>query len=301
MERRIKLSPASIQAVSEVISGGSGYSQSPPIGIYRSGPEIERFIRACNVDFKVSGSRCPSLEECLINLNRGVNNDNFVDADSLLAKIIEAAADPRDFIADPVKGEAVIQYLNKYLAYDGLELAQIGINFKLQNIGRNSAVVNELSKQAAIINFDTVQHDIERALKSAETDPEDALTAACSCVESVCRSIIAEQNLALPTSLDIKGLYRAVAGALGLTPDGVGNLPAEIRDDVRKILSGMFTTIEGLGSLRTHAGDAHGRKRGTTRVDPRIARFALHTASTLSVFLIETWQKKFPARELHKV
>jgi hypothetical protein len=53
-------------------------------------------------------------------------------------------------------------------------------------------------------------------------------------------------------------------------------------------------------SLRTHAGDAHGRERGHSRVDERIARLAIHSASTVSLFLIETWQKKYPARTLIK-
>jgi len=33
---------------------------------------------------------------------------------------------------------------------------------------------------------------------------------------------------------------------------------------------------------------------------PRIARLAIHAASTVALFLIETWQRKFPARVLHR-
>ncbi|MDI5930061.1 abortive infection family protein [Rhizobium leguminosarum] len=49
-----------------------------------------------------------------------------------------------------------------------------------------------------------------------------------------------------------------------------------------------------------HAGDAHGRERGFKRVDPRIARLAIHSASAVAVFLIETWQLRFPGRDLPK-
>jgi hypothetical protein len=56
---------------------------------------------------------------------------------------------------------------------------------------------------------------------------------------------------------------------------------------------------KGIGSLRTHAGDAHGRERGYGRIDARIARLAIHTSSTLALFLIETWETKFK-RELHR-
>jgi hypothetical protein len=65
------LSPQSIDAIAEIISGGGGNDPEPPIGIYRSGPKIEKFMRACNVSFTLDGSRVPSLVTCLINLNNG--------------------------------------------------------------------------------------------------------------------------------------------------------------------------------------------------------------------------------------
>jgi hypothetical protein len=51
-------------------------------------------------------------------------------------------------------------------------------------------------------------------------------------------------------------------------------------------------------ALRTHGGDAHGRERGFARIDYRIASLAIHAASTVALFVIETWQRKFPSREL---
>jgi hypothetical protein len=70
--------------------------------------------------------------------------------------------------------------------------------------------------------------------------------------------------------------------------------------NVRKILGGLATVVEGIGALRTHGGDAHGRERGYARMDTRIASLAINAASTVSLFLIETWQRKFPTRQLHK-
>ena len=61
-----------------------------------------------------------------------------------------------------------------------------------------------------MIDFDTVSRDLERALASSQTDPEDAVTAACSTVESVCRSILIELGQPLPSKKDVQGC----AGAL---------------------------------------------------------------------------------------
>ena len=131
---------------------------------------------------------------------------------------------------------------------------------------------------------------MKRALESAETDPEDAITAACSIVESVCRSILVELQLPLPAKRDIDGLVKAVQEPLNLSP-ARSDLPTEIAADVKQVLGGLTTTAKGIGAWRTHAGDAHGRERGFRRVDARIARLAVHAASTLALFLIEMWER----------
>jgi len=35
-----------------------------------------------------------------------------------------------------------------------------------------------------------------------------------------------------------------------------------------------------------------------TRIDQRIATLAIHAASTVALFLIQTWQRKYPQRVL---
>jgi Abortive infection C-terminus len=162
---------------------------------------------------------------------------------------------------------------------------------------RSSPVLGTLSGVAGVFSFDTVSRDIERALASAKEDPEDAVTAACSTVESVCRSILIELEQPLPDKKDVKALFNAIKKPLGLSPDRT-DLDPNIGDDVRKVLGGLATVVEGIGALRTHGGDAHGRERGYARLDHRIASLAIHSASTIALFLIETWQRKFPRREL---
>jgi hypothetical protein len=83
-----------------------------------------------------------------------------------------------------------------------------------------------------------------------------------------------------------------------IAADRVARVPDEIAGDVRAILGGLNSVVNGVGSLRTHAGDAHGRERGYRRIDSRFARLAIHSASTASLFLVETWQKQFPTRQL---
>ena len=85
---------------------------------------------------------------------------------------------------------------------------------------------------------------------------------------------------------DISGLVREVQRHLDLSPG-----QANIQQDVRQILGGLTSVAGGIGALRTHTGDAHGRGIGTVQASPRMARLAIHAASTLALFLIETWQQ----------
>jgi hypothetical protein len=288
------LSPQSIDIIADIISGGSGMGGGPPpIGIYRSGPQLERFMRGCNVDFRVNGSRVPSLTTALLDINMGF------EAGQVLPRIIEAATDPRDFINDPERHTVVLDHLNRVLRLDGFELQQQGGRMRLIEAGKGVPVLAELAGLSEVIDFDTVSRDLDRALASSQTDPEDAVTAACSTVESVCRSILIELGQPLPAKKDVQGLYNAVKQPLGLSPDR-SDIDPLIVNDVRQILSGLATVIGGVGALRTHGGDAHGREKGYARIDARIARLSIHAASTAALFLIETWQRKFPARLLPK-
>jgi len=73
---------------------------------------------------------------------------------------------------------------------------------------------------------------------------------------------------------------------LNLSPNRV-----DIEPDIKRILGGLANVSRGIGSLRTHCGDAHGRGKGVQRIDSRIARLAIHSASTVALFFLETGRK----------
>lgn len=291
---RINLSEQSIEALAEIISGGSAGSSDPSIGVYRQGWKIQEWFRqfAVAVDIE-SQSRYPATVQAVTMVTA------WVDADEQIEKLILKAADPRDFAHDEPRHQAVLDYLNKHLVFDGLRIDRDGYRVRLVEIVQHATVVGALSSAAEALDLDTVKRDLDRALESAEKDPEDAVTAACSVVESVCRSILIGSELGLPAKQDISGLYRAVREPLGLSPTKEG-VPDLIAEDVRSTLSGLVTAVQSIGALRTHGGDAHGRERGFRRIDARIARLAIHSASAVCLFLIETWQLRFPDKTLRK-
>lgn len=281
-----RFSPFVLNALTEVITGGSGNDPAPPVGIYRSGSKIEQFFLDCGIIMRVgASSRVPATLECLRRI--------YADASDELAleRVMLRVTDPRDYLDAPEKATAVIDRLNAALEADGFVLRIVAGKPQLIEKLTAGVTIEAIVTKAELLDFDTVQRDIARAMESAKTDPEDAVTAACSLVESVCRSILVEMRISLPPKKDIDGLIRAVQEPLGLLP-GRTDLPKEIEDDIRQVLGGLTSIAKGIGALRTHAGDAHGRERGFRRIDARIARLAINVASSLATFLIETWERQ---------
>lgn len=281
-----RFSPYVIKALADTITGGSANDPSPPIGVYRSGPEIERFFLDCGLDLRIgSSSRLPATIDFL----RRTAAD--LDGDEKTKQLLLKVCDPREYLSEPEKAAAVRDHVNRALEPEGLSV--IVVNGKAHLVERRAGgvIVEPFISKVATLDFDTVQAEIARALANAQDDPEDAVTAACSLIEAVCRSILIELGLPLPPKKDIDGLIRAVQAPLDLSP-GRSGLPVEIEQDIRQILSGLTSVAKGIGALRTHGGDAHGREKGYRRIDARIARLSINAASSLALFLIETWERK---------
>lgn len=280
-----RFSTQTITALAEVVTGGSPSDSSPSIGHYRSGPKLERFFGGLNVELRIgNASRVPTVLDVL------QRESKQPDGQATIIQIIEAAVDPRDYLNDGDKLTAVVDYMNKRLRFDGFELRQIGQVFKVTALATNTVAAVALREKAEALDLRSVHDDFDRALTEADSDPADAITAACSTVESVCKCILDEMDKPYPTNKDIRGLVGEVAKHLKLSP-GRDDLPKEWEQDIRTILSGLFSVIGGIGSLRTHAGDAHGKGKNPVPADARIARLAIHAASTVSLFYIETWQR----------
>lgn len=283
-----RFSPFVIKALTDVITGGAGQGPdvTEPIGIYRSGPKIEALFLDCGLDMRIgSSSRVPATTHFLRDLA------SQWDGDDHMKRVILRVCDPREYLSAPEKAVAVRQHLNAALEADGLAVTIVSGTAHLVERTGAGLIVEPFISKVTKLDFDTVQIEIARALPSLSADPEDAVTAACSLIEAVCRSILIELGLPLPPKRDIDGLLKAVQEPLGLSP-GRTNLPAEIEHDVRQVLGGLTSVTKGIGALRTHGGDAHGREKGFRRIDPRIARLALNSASSIALFLIETWESK---------
>ncbi len=130
-----------------------------------------------------------------------------------------------------------------------------------------------------------VQRRWDRALERRSTDPEGAITAARSLLETVCKCILDKSKIEYPRDADLPKLYKTVARDLSLAPSG------ELDHVYNQILGGCSAVIEGIGALRNRLGDAHGKGTNSLHTEGNDAELAVNLAGAMALFLMKRWQQ----------
>lgn len=251
--------------------------------------EIERLFQAHGAagDAPVGTNK---IDKCLQWLDESALDpacDALALLGGLLSEILDSEPEPGpsltgrydDEIVEKRKGENV--KVGELLARHGLHYTRGG------TLARGGKTATPTRTLAAILRGGDLEHidtEFKRAIDSAERDPGAAVTAASSILESLFKTVIEDDRLAMPTKVTIMPLWHVVRVHLGLDP------ATKEDEDIKKLLGGLAAMVDGIGSFRTHAGSAHGRGRKPYKVDARLARLVVHSAHTLTLFVIETWQ-----------
>jgi hypothetical protein len=125
-----------------------------------------------------------------------------------------------------------------------------------------------------------------KALDRRTHDPEGAVTAARSLLETVCKRILDEAGAPYSDSEDLPKLYRMTAEALNLAPS------QHTEETFRTILGNCQQVVNNLATIRNRIGDAHGQGRKPVRPLPRHAALVVNLAGAMSTFLVETRRAK---------
>jgi hypothetical protein len=126
----------------------------------------------------------------------------------------------------------------------------------------------------------------QKALDRRINDPEGAITAARSLLETVCKHILDDAGVTYPDDTDLPKLWGLVAEELNLAP-------AQHQENVFKaILGNCQSVVNNLAAIRNRAGDAHGQRRGQVKPKVRHAELAVNLAGTMASFLVTTWKER---------
>ena len=126
----------------------------------------------------------------------------------------------------------------------------------------------------------------DKARARRHEDPEGAITAARTLLESVCKHILDESGVQYGDNADLPKLYGLTSKELHLAPS------QHTEEAFRKILGGAHSIVDGLANLRNRLGDAHGQGKLPVKPLPRHAELAVNMAGSMASFLLATFEAK---------
>ena len=153
--------------------------------------------------------------------------------------------------------------------------------------GKNRAPVDAVASEV-LQNFDPdgVHAVWQKALDRRHTDPEGAITAARTLLETVCKHILHQTGTPYSDKDDLPALYKATATQLNIAPS------QHTEEVFKQILGGVTSVVGGLGALRNRISDSHGQGPKPVRPLSRHAQLAVNLAGTVATYLNETWLTK---------
>ncbi|MDP1617911.1 abortive infection family protein [Phenylobacterium sp.] len=244
------------------------------------------------------------------NLPDGPAERALVLQDTLISRSTGGAFNPgvynllrKEFIADPEAAPLLPRYvrrcrdLNAFWSeakamsdtYEGRR-AQIRADFQplldhLEGAGR-APLDDAITDALAAFNAEGVSVVWRKALERRERDPEGAITAARTLLETVCKHVLDEAGEVYDDGADLPSLYKQAAKLLNLAPS------AHTEEVFRQILGGCTSVVAGLGAVRNKISDAHGRGAAGVRPVARHAQLAVNLAGAMATFIVETWQAR---------
>ena len=126
----------------------------------------------------------------------------------------------------------------------------------------------------------------QKALDRRSTDPEGAIAASRTLLESVCKYILDDAGIDYPSNADLPKLWRQCAEELNLAPS------QHQETTFKSILGNCQSIVNSLGTIRNKIGDAHGTGRRPVRPKLRHAELSVNLAGTMASFLVSTWKDR---------
>ncbi len=151
-------------------------------------------------------------------------------------------------------------------------------------VASDSPPYGEIEETLAKLDVDSIRATWSKALQRRHADPDGAITAARTLLESVCKHILGRAGLQYPRNADLPKLYHLVSETLKLSPS------QHTDANMKRVLGNCQAVVSGLSFLRNQLGDAHAREAGLEMPGPEFGELAVNLAGAVATFLAKTWQ-----------
>jgi len=155
-------------------------------------------------------------------------------------------------------------------------------------IGQTLANPSDSDVEKALARLDAkhVRAAWSKALSRRDADPDGAITAAKTLLESVCKHILSNDGVDFARNSDLPTLYHLVAESLRLSP-------GQHRDkNFKRILGNCQAVVSGVAFLRNQMGDAHATELDSEARLQQFGELAVNLAGIVAQFLVKVWEQQ---------
>ena len=174
--------------------------------------------------------------------------------------------------------------LSKWLRRDGFVFQ----NGRIRPIA-GTKILDEMKSVAVQFDAEHLSDHIRRIEASVEEDPALAIGSAKELVETCCKIILEERGVDASATYDLPKLTKLTLKELRLLPQDIPDT-SKGYTTIKRTLSNLASVASGIGELRNLYGTGHGKGGRARGLGPRHARLAVGAATTLTLFLFETFQ-----------
>ena len=204
----------------------------------------------------------------------------------------------REMLHPIVRGESsevskLLHIFNENLKEDNFEIVEKSrISGKPIFVGRLKIIGKDTIEKKGgelkrILNAEYVSQQINLMESSIENSPHISIGLAKELIETCCKSIFEDRKEKYDKNWDLTKLMKETTKLLKLTPEDIPN-EARAASSIKQILGSLCSVVQGIGEIRNEYGSGHGKDGKFKGLQPRHAKLAVGSASTLAIYLLET-------------
>lgn len=272
----IKVDVKTLEAL-EILITGNSINSGAAIAPYRKGTDLVTFFNQLGFEDEYDRD-FPSRSYFAASKISSLNGT------SLFKQLIEMTVDPRHYIGSDFCVDNAVDYLNRFLEFDGLKLIKQGHQYRLSALGKELVFFDHAIFSDNTPNIEFIKEQVRKCTDKINLgDYDGAITNARSLLESVLVEIEAKTNEEKPEYKgDLVRLYRRVQKILNLEPSR-----KDISDSLKQVLTGMISIVNGIAPMRNKMSDSHVREYKPAE---RHAQLAVNSVNTICIFLLDSFE-----------
>lgn len=202
----------------------------------------------------------------------------------------------RSSVEDPNSGEFyLLEEIQKIIRSEGYELYETKRMankpvFAWREVGATQTIQIQAEALKQVFTSDYLRTQIDQMQKSVDSNPGDAIGKAKELIESCCKTILEDSGNVVDEGWEIPRLLKETMSILAFMPAGIQN--STVDESVKKLLGNLSQMPFQLATIRNKMGTGHGKANSFTGLEPRHAKLAVGSASTLCWFLWESYQQE---------